>query len=336
MKLLVFFFAFLFSFSLKAQIEEIFSARDDAQTYLNHYLSPAMNGLMYNLNNSWYSTGKTHETWGFDITISASAAIIPDEEKLFLFDANEYNNLHILNGSNMLPTAAGGTTTSNLVTSNEFGSNSFKALDGIGDEWPENFIIPVSVPTPMIQAGVGIPGGTDVKLRYFPKLDSDELSFGLIGIGVQHDLTQHFPILDKIPTLHISALGAFTHSSLIYTPLNSVVAGENQSMKMDVNTYTVQAIGDIDLKIVNFYLGMGYTAGTTNLDALGTYQYDFDGNGSYNSNETLTDPMALKFDINGFKTTAGVRLNLGPVRLFADYTLQKYPAIATGISMSIR
>jgi hypothetical protein len=51
---------------------------------------------------------------------------------------------------------------------------------------------------------------------------------------------------------------------------------------------------------------------------------------------TVTDPMHLNFEINGFKTTAGVRFNFGPVRFFADYTLQKYPAIATGLALSLR
>jgi hypothetical protein len=131
-------------------------------------------------------------------------------------------------------------------------------------------------------------------------------------------------------------LGAFTNSYIVYTPNNSSVAGENQTIEMSVNTYTIQAIGDIDLKIVNFYLGIGYTGGTTNLEALGTYKYDFDNNGSYSSDEIIIDPMLLKFDISGMKTTAGVRFNLGPIKVFADYTLQKYASIAAGLAVSIR
>lgn len=326
----------LFSLNTFSQIEQIFSARDDAQTYLNHYLNPAINGLMYNLNNGWYSSGKTHSKLGFDITLTASASMIPNDEKSFIFNATEYNYLTINGSNNELPTVAGGDTETTITASNEDGSVTFNALNGIGNKWPENFFIPVSVPTPMVQAGLGLPGGTDVKLRYFPKSKNEEVSYELMGLGVQHDLTQHFKILDKIPTLHVSALGAYTHSKLVYIPKDSPVDGENQKLEMNVNSYTLQAIGDIDLKVVNFYLGMGYTAGSTKLNALGTYQYDYDNNGSYSSDEIITDPLNMKFTINGFKTTAGVRFNLGPVKLFADYTLQKYPAISTGLAISIR
>lgn len=323
--------------TVKAQIEELFSARDDAQTYLNYYLSPAVNGLMYNLNNGWYTTGKTHKKWGFDLTINASVSMIPEDEKAFLFKSTEYNHLSVSSGSTTLPTVAGGTTTTQLTATNDTGNSiSIDALNGIGNEWPTDFFIPVSIPTPMIQLGLGIPSGTDVKLRYVPSIIKDELSFNLIGIGLQHDLTQHLKVLEKIPTLHLSALGAFTKSNLVYTPENSEVAGENQTLKMSVNTYTIQAIGDIDLKIVNFYVGIGYTGGTTNLDVLGTYKYDFNNNGTYSSDEIIIDPMQLKFDINGMKTTAGVRFNLGPIKIFADYTLQKYASISTGLAVSIR
>ena len=335
-RLLISFFL-LFSISLQAQIEQIFAAKEDAQTYLNHYISPAMNGLMYNLNNNWYTTGKVHKTWGFDLTISGTASMIPQSDKTFVFNANEYNNLAILQGSNELPTVGGENASTRLIVSDNHGNSfDFDAPAGIGKEWPDNFIIPVSIPSPMIQVGVGIPGNTDVKLRYVPKISPEEVSFELYGIGVQHDLTQYLKIVDKIPGLSISALGAYTHARLVYSPQDSPVDGSDQSMEMSVNAYTIQGIGDFDLKIVNFYLGIGYAYGTTNLDVLGTYQYDFDDNGSYSTEETLVDPLQMQFDLNGFKATAGVRFHLGPVKLFADYTLQKYSSISTGLAISIR
>jgi len=322
--------------TVNAQIEEIFSARDDAQTYLDYYMSPVLNGLMYNLNNGWYTTGKTHQKWGFDLTIAASVAMIPEEEKNFIFKASEYNYLSINSSNLALPTAAGGLTSTTLSASNNSNSITFDAIDGLGEEWPKDFFIPISIPTPMIQIGVGIPSKTDVKLRYFPNSTTNELEYGLLGVGIQHDLTQHFKLFEKIPRFHLSGFGAFTKMHLNYKPLNSDVSGENQRLEMKMNTYTLQLIGDINLKIVNFYAGLGYTGGTTNLDALGTYKYDFNNNGTYTSDEIFVDPMLLKFDISGLKTTAGVRFNLGPVKLFADYTLQKYASISTGLALSIR
>lgn len=327
----------LFFLPSNAQLEEVFAARDDAATYVKQYLNPAMNGIMYNLNNGWYSTGKTHKKLGFDITISASAAIIPDQEKMFQFIASDYNYLSISSGSSELPTIAGGTTNTELVASSNGDSITFGAIDGAGDEWPEGFFIPVSVPTPMVQMGLGLPMKTDLKVRFFPNTNRDGVSYNLIGLGVQHNLSQHFKALDKIPTLTISGLGAFTRASIVYSPNNTEVSGSNQRIEMKINSYTLQAIGDLDLKVVNFYLGMGFTAGNTNLDALGTYQFDFDDNGNIDpADEEIVDPIQLEFAVSGFKTTLGARVNLGPVKIFGDYSIQDYSSITLGVAFSLR
>ena len=319
-----------------AQLEEVFAARDDAAIYTKQYLNPAMNGIMSNLNNGWYSSGKTHKKFGFDISLFATTAIIPDEDKVFQFIASDYNYLSISSGSSTLPTIAGGTTTTILEAANGGDSVTFNAVDGLAEDWPTNFFIPVSIPTPMIQVGFGFPKNTDVKLRFYPTTHKDDVSYGLIGVGIQHNLTQYFKILEKIPTLHISGLGAFTKANIAYTPSNSNVSGSNQSIEMQINSYTLQVIGDIDIKILNFYLGMGYTSGNTSLDALGNYEFDFDDNGTIENDEIITDPIQLDFAITGFKTTIGTRLNLGPVKIFGDYTLQKYPSLTLGIAVGIR
>lgn len=335
-KSVLFILLFGFTFMSFAQLEEVFAARDDAAIYTKQYLNPAMNGLMYNLNNGWYSSGKTHKKLGFDITFFATTAIVPDEDKFFQFVASDYNYLSISSGSSELPTIAGNTTSSVLEASDGTDSITFDAIDGLGEDWPENFFIPVAIPTPMVQVGLGLPSKTDIKLRFFPKTNSNEVSYGLLGIGIQHNLSQYFKVIDKIPTLNVSGLGAFTRANLIYTPNNSEVPGSNQSVEMHINAYTLQVIGDIDLKIINFYLGIGYTAGTTSLDALGNYEFDFDDNGTIENDEIITDPMQLDFAISGFKTTLGARLNLGPVKIFGDYSLQQYSSISLGLAVSVR
>ena len=327
----------IFYLPSQAQLEEVFAARDDAATYTKQYLNPAMNGLMYNLNNGWYSTGKTHKKFGFDITISGSVSMIPDAEKTFQFVASDYNYLSISSGSSELPTIAGGTTNTILKASNNGGSITFDAIDGAGGEWPENFIIPVSIPTPMVQVGLGLPMKTDIKLRFFPNTDRDGVSYNLFGLGIQHNLSQHIKALDKIPTLTISGLAAFTKATIIYTPDPTSVAGSNQSINMHINSFTIQAIGDIDLKIVNFYLGMGFTGGSTNIDALATYQFDFDDNGIIDPiDEEVIDPVQIDFAVSGFKTTIGARFNIGPVKIFGDYSIQDYSSINVGIAFSLR
>ncbi|PIE87567.1 MAG: hypothetical protein CSA01_00215 [Bacteroidetes bacterium] len=322
--------------STQAQIENLFSARDDAQIYMEHYMTPVLHGLMYGLNNSWYTTSKTHNAYGFDLSLSVSATMIPDEYRVFKFSASDYQYLNLESGSSDLPTVAGGETNSMLSVNNELGSISFEAPQGIAGEWPEDFILPLSVPTPMLQAGLGLPSKTDLKLRFVPKIASEGVSFGLFGIGAQHDLTQYLAFMSEKPTLSISALAAYTNTQLKYAiPENADNAGNNQRIEMGVNAYTFQVIGGVNLKFIDAYLGLGYTGGNTSWSALGTYNYDFNNDGNYDTNETIVDPFDLKFNVSGFKATTGLRFNLGPIKLFADYTFQKYPAFTTGLAVSV-
>lgn len=328
-----------------AQIEQLFSAKADAEKYLNQYIAPGLNGLMYNMNNGWYSTSRTHKAWGFDISISAMAAIVPNSETTFQFIAADYQNLSLDSGSNLLPTLAGGNSTSQLSVTNDYGDViTFDAPDGLATEWPKQIPFDAAMPMAMLQIGLGLPGKFDVKVRYFPKSTfQDEMTAQLFGIGVQHNVSQYFTENKKDSLgnvkpskFNVSILGAYTKTKTSYHPKKSNVPGSNQQLNFAMKNFTLQAIAGYDFKFINFYLGTGYTGGSSNIDALGTYQYDFDTDGSYTADETFVDPLHLAYDIAGFRTTAGVRLNLGPVKIFTDYTFQKYNAITAGFAISIR
>ena len=322
-------FTISISISTKAQIEHIFAADGDASNYVEHYLSPAINGLMYDLNNGWYSRSKTHKKFGFDVSFSASIAFIPDDEKYFQFLSSEYDNLTLQGGDGLLPTVAGDDTIAVLETEVLGTSLPINALDGYGDDWLREFFIPISIPTPMIQAGFGLPFKTDIKLRFFPNTEREGIAFNLFGLGLKHDISQHFKKSDS-GLFTVSALGAFTKTKVSYTPNNVGIPGNNQSLDINIHAYTAQAIAGINLKLVNFYLGFGYVGGTTDLGVKGSYIFN---NGI--SDFTVTDPIDLNFEMTGFKTTLGTRFNLGPVKIFGDYSFQKYPSITAGIAVSM-
>lgn len=325
--------------NLQAQVEQLFSARDDAQLYLNNYLSPGINGMLYNMNSGWYTTAKNHNAWGFDLHIMGMAAIIPQSETTFQFIGSQYQHLSLTSGSASLPTLAGGDSTSQLTATNDDGDTvTFDAPDGMAKDWPDQIPFDAAMPFAMVQVGLGLPGKIDVKLRYFPKKTfQDEITAQLFGIGIQHNISQYFTKKDSIPSkFNLSLLGAYSKTKTSYAPKNSGVEGHDQKINFDMNNFTLQAIAGYDFKFINFYLGMGYTGGKSNIDALGTYQYDFDANNVYSTDEIIVDPLHLKYEISGFRTTAGVRLNLGSFKIFTDYTFQKYNALTAGIAVSVK
>jgi hypothetical protein len=296
-------FTILFSIYSQAQIEYIFAARDDASTYVKQYLNPAINGIMYDLNSGWFSRAKTHKKFGFDLTFTSSFAMIPDDEKQFQFVEADYNNLSLQGGNASLPTIAGEKTDSVLeynVLGNTF---TIDALDGYGNRWLKELFIPLVVPMPMIQGGLGLPFNTDVKVRFFPKTEREGVAFYLYGLGVKHDISQYF-IDSKIFT--ISGLAAFTNINFSYTPNNSEIPGANQEVYMKLKTFTAQAIAGVNIKVVNFYLAYGYVSGATDMGVNGEYYFDFNADGDYDdADEIVINPINLDFAVSGYKTTIG-------------------------------
>jgi len=319
----------------------------DASTYLGNYLEPVYKGLIYDLSNGWYHTGKTHKKYGFDVTISATAAFIPNEDKVFTFNNSDYEVLELEGGlsSDNLPTVMGAKSdkriniTIPLAGGVGFKTSSFETLDGQEDEMPVSAII-----TPMVQIGFGLPSKTDIKVRYVPTIETEDISFNLFGIGLQHNILQHFKVADKIPLIAVSILGAFTTSTIIQTPedvTTTKLVARNQETIFKVNSYTAQLLGNVNLKIVNFYAGLGYVGGATTTQIKGDYAITYSHLNQFGvpigeTEINIVDPINMNYTISSMKATLGMRLNIMWFKIFADYTVQEYNTVNAGIAFSFR
>ncbi len=347
-KLTLLFLVIILSFSVKSQNLEsiLLASKDDANKLFNNYLEPAVQSLMYGMNNGWYHTAKTHKKLGFDISIGFSAAIAPSEKEFFQFIASDYSDFTSVVGNGKIPTVLGEdtqTTVNIIIPENSLEdpngnpithpqlSTSFQMPGGIGNDLPLN-----AAPTPTIQVGVGLPFSTDLKVRFVPKVGSDDIKGQLFGLGLQHNLMQYLGPLDKLP-LNVSILGAFTNMTVEYDIQARLSSGANQKAEFKLQTYTIQAVASLDFPVISLYAGVGYNVGNATIKLLGDYDltYNVDGtNVAYPF--TLTDPINMDFDANGVRGTLGVRLNLGFFKLYGDYTLQEYNTISTGIAFSFR
>lgn len=261
---------FAMQISHSQELESILLASDDASRLTEGYINPAMKGLMYSMNGGWATTGKVHKKLGFDLTISASASYVPDADKLFAFVPSDYSFLSLPNGESSLPTIMsenGSETTVDVSIDNGNGTYnvaSFEMPGGITEDLPVN-----AIPAPMVQLGVGLPFKTDIKLRYVPTVNFDDsVEANLIGLGLQHDLTQYLGAIDRLP-LSISILGAFTNMDVTYNiededPSDGVNV-TNGEAAFEMKTWTLQAIGSLDFKIITLYGSLGYNGGNSSI-----------------------------------------------------------------------
>ena len=337
---------FACNISQAQELETILLAADDASQLTENYLNPAMLGLMYSMNGGWYTTAKTHKKFGFDVTINFNASFVPNKDQMFDFIASDYSYLSLPNGESSLPTVMSENDSETQVdVSIPVGNNTYKVASfdmpgGITEDLPLN-----AVPTPMVQLGFGLPLKTDLKLRLVPKLNFDDsVEANLFGLGLQHDIKQHIGPLEKLP-LNVSVLVAFTNMKVSYNiddeDASDDVAVSNGVAEFKMDTWTVQAVGSLDFKIITLYGSLGYNNGKTTAKMKGDYTVTYDieddnGNTIGTVDESISDPINLDFEANGMRATIGTRLNIGFFKIFADYTFQEYNTASAGIAFSFR
>lgn len=331
-----------FSITVKAQdngLESILYANlQDANILTKAYMNPAMKGLIYGMNSGWYHTAKAHKTFGFDISIGLNASMVPSKDELFRF-ADLGLSASTTSTSPTGATVAGTNTLEAPVEiktkiDGQDVSASFNMPGGVKEDLPLN-----AVPTPSVQFTLGLPKQFDVMVRLVPEVGSDDVKGNLFGIGIKKEITSLFGPLEKLP-LHISVLGAYTNMDVNYNiPNNPEIPGANQVATFNLSSYTVQAIASINFPIINFYGGIGYGAGTSNLKVKGTYNLEYDTEDPAPNNKKVVpikDPINLDFEVSGVRATVGTRLSLGFFKIFADYTIQEYNTVAAGIAFSFR
>lgn len=331
--------------SMKAQeddgLESILYANiQDANKLTKAYMNPAMKGLIYGMNSGWYHTAQAHKTFGFDFSFGLNASMVPSKDELFKFadlglsssTTANYATSPTVAGTNNI--AAQATVTATAVIEGQNVSKTFLMPAGVKEDLPLN-----AVPTPSVQFTLGLPKQFDVMVRLVPEVGSDDVKGNLFGIGLKKEITSLFGPIEKLP-LHISVLGAYTNMDVNYNIQNdSSIPGANQVATFNLSSYTVQAIASINFPIINFYGGIGYGAGTSDLKMLGTYVLEYNtGFPAPNDTveKTVTDPINLDFEVSGVRATLGTRLSLGFFKIFADYTVQEYNTLSAGIAFSFR
>lgn len=329
--------------SMKAQTDDglesiLYANIQDANKLTEAYLNPGMKGLIYGMNSGWYHTAQAHKTFGFDFSFGLNASMVPSKDELFRFadlGLSSSTTSTSLTGA----TVAGSNTleapvTVSAVIEGQNVSKTFLMPAGVKEDLPLN-----AVPTPSVQFTLGLPKQFDVMVRLVPEVGSSDVKGNLFGIGLKKEITSLFGPIEKLP-LHISLLGAYTNMDVNYNIQNdSSIPGANQVATFNLSSYTVQAIASINFPIINFYGGIGYGAGTSDLKMLGTYVLEYETGQPFPNDtveKTVTDPINLNFDVSGVRATLGTRLSLGFFKIFADYTLQEYNTLSAGIAFSFR
>jgi hypothetical protein len=303
----------------------------DSKKIIGEYVAPFMKSVTVGLNQGWYNTAATHKTLGVDLTITTGLMIIPDKETVFNVNDLGLQSLSLDRSSEGYPFAptAFGNDDEPVFRHNETG-RTFKGAPGMDlkAKVGKNMM-----PVPMAHIGIGLPKGTDLKVRFIPSIDlNGDGEFKMWGVGVMHDVKQHIPGIKLLP-FDLSAFIGYTKFNMEYRAAEGEVDGENQRQEFNMSATTVQAIVSKKLSVFTFYGGLGYNMATSNLGVKGTY--DLNNDGDY-ADSYEVNPLDFRYSASGPRATAGLRIKLSVITLHADYTFQKYKALTAGIGICVR
>jgi hypothetical protein len=338
----------LASFSQFKDIDFLRTAPVDGVKYLEAYITPWANAFGAGLNGGWYNTAKPHKFGGFDITINASAGIVPTSAQTF--DASKIGLSASVTGAGVSSTVAGLDKAGPLMSykSNGVTLASFNAPKGANWRY---------IPVPTAQVGIGLPLGTELKVRFIPKIKIKDGDVSLWGVGLLHSLTQYLPG-DKALPFDVSLFAGYTKlmadvplaldpdQSVVqaYTTVNPATAFNSQNMKVNVEALNVSAIASLNLPVITFYGGIGYTKTRTGMELSGNFPLPVFvatpvPHAEYNDSGIKKGSDFPKMDIknlSGMRANIGFRIKLAIVTIHADYTRAQYNVLTTGLGFSFR
>lgn len=318
----------------------------DFNRYMGNYMNPVLKGLGYGFNNGWYNTARPHKSFGFDLTISVNAAYVPTIDQSFKFVPDDYEALDLPpNQDDVFPTVMGGTTENEVRSYLSKGNPDpvlgslyvqSPILDGIQEQLPVNA---VAVPSPIIQLGVGIYKGTEVKVRWVPTIENTGgLTYKYFGLGVMHSVSQWIPVLKDLKFLDVSGFVGFTNIDLSYELEPGTIDGANQVANFGVNTTTYEVVGSATFSVITGFVGIGYDNFKSHLNMNGEYDFKIpiSDTGTSPVTQTVENPVSLNAKDGGFRANVGARLKLAILTLHASYSLQEYNTLNVGIGFSFR
>ena len=292
------------------------------------YLDPLSDGLTYALTGGWYNTARVKDRWQIELSLVTNGSFVPDERLSEQIDLSQIDNLDVQGGGDIvaIPTILGSDESSvTLVTTVDGEQIEFNAPTGIG-------LININLlPSAFLQARMGLPLNSEVSLRYFPKISVSDISVGIFGVGIKHELSRSIEALENGP-ITISGMIAYTRLDTDYSfETNGFVTGENQFAEGFINTWMYELIISTEHPVYNFYGGFGYITGKADYALKGSYVIET------NSAPILfQDPFDVQNSVTGWRANLGVNVRMGWFGVNLGYTFQGFNNLSMGLNFNLQ
>ena len=242
---------------------------EDMLLIADNFAAPGADAAAIQSSAGWFSSAQDLGEWKVDISVHGNAVFIPGSKQTKLAATDDFNILKIQGSSNaLLPTIFGGDT--DVVFEGKFSGQEF-SLDAI-DGLDKKVII-----HPFPQVTVGLPYGTEVALRYVPKITINDVGVSTSGIGLKHNFAQYFKY-SRPDDFQVAAVVTYSNINIdyAYEPIsidaNGLKVLELNSIDVEANLWLLQALASKLYGDFEVFGAMGVTSSN--------FDYSMGGGGS--------------------------------------------------------
>jgi len=294
------------------------------------YVKPLVTAFGTTMNTGLFNTAKVLKPFTFGLNVNTMLAFVPKEDEIFtavrpdLYIEHPITGdpIYLYNDPDLESATVFGEDGATFVHNSDLDDPILLALLGLSQDdinsldisLPNGANLP-AVPFLMPQFNLGLPFGNEIMIRGFPKVEinKDVGDFGFWGIGLKHSIDQYIPLIPIDIAVQASYQNLYVGEILTFSNLNA-----NLEVSKKLLMWTL-------------YTGVGYDK--TNVTA----EYDYIYQIINEDNEIESIEKNIKFDVDGeneMRMTAGFRFSLLLLKLYADYTISKYPVFNAGIGIS--
>jgi hypothetical protein len=341
---------------------------------VDNYFKPIGRALATGMGSGWTHTANVHKKLGFDVTFSLGLVNIPASAKSFNTSTIGMGNkfyftqgaLNTINGDEVLSATIRGkdiaAPTIHRTVAGSENKMAFESIDGVGLKWGASFAL---------QAGVGLPLGTEIMGRYMPDI-SGMINSGLKvttdirmdktmmwGVGIKHDIKQWIPVVKKVPFLEISGMltysqftTGFSGDDFRFDPArfgvtqninNQPVAStwDDQKFSINMSSFTGSLLIGASIPVFQPFIGVGFNRAKFDGGLKGNYPV-FNITAAA-SNDPLQynitserDPINIVSKTTDFNFQAGARIKLGFFVFHYQFTMQEYKTHSAGVAFTFR
>lgn len=235
--------------------EDILNLVDDAVWYADKYVTPATDGAVYMASSGWMVSPKKRKPWEFTLGIHNNLFLSPQKDKNFQISNSDFKFFSIKNATTAtVPSSIGDNTYVELIGTLHLGGTD---TESIRTTTPEGVNQEVTYYA-YIQGALSLGYGTEVIAKYCPKIHLEHADFQVYGAGLQHNIDQYFPRLQK-HKFNLAALVFYSYEELENTFLtiksDEVNFGINNILGK-IDTYQFQINASKEFKKFEFMGGM--------------------------------------------------------------------------------